>query len=126
MQDRALDALWPLLPAAASAPQAFATALVSLREMTGGSREVVVVGAREDPAVAAALAAVREAGRGDEALLLLDPADEAGGRHPLAGLPLAEERYPPKAPLTVYVCRAGACDLPVHDPAAVRRAMLAA
>jgi uncharacterized protein YyaL (SSP411 family) len=83
--------------------------------MTGGSREVVVVGAREDPAVAAALAAVREAGRGDEALLLLDPADEAG-----------EERYPPKAPLTVYVCRAGACDLPVHDPAAVRRAMLAA
>jgi len=126
LQDRALEALWPLLPAAASAAQAFATALVSLREMTGGSREVVVVGAREDPAVAAALAAVREAGRGDEALLLLDPADEAGGRHPLAGLPLAEERYPPKAPLTVYVCRAGACDLPVHDPAAVRRAMLAA
>ncbi len=126
LQERALSALWPLLPAAATAPQAFATTLTALREMTGDAREVVVVGARELPEVAAALAAVREAGRGDEALLLLDPADESGGRHPLAGLALAEGRYPPGAPLTVYVCRAGSCDLPVHDAASVRRAMLAA
>ncbi|HZW27042.1 MAG TPA: thioredoxin domain-containing protein [Trueperaceae bacterium] len=126
MQERALEALWPLLPAAASAPQAFATTLAALREMTGDAREVVVVGERDRPEVAAALAAIREAGRGDEALLLLDPADEAGDGHPLAGLGLAEGRYPPSAPLTVYVCRGGTCDLPLHDPAAVERAMLAA
>ena len=128
LQERALAALTPLLPAAAQAPQAFASVLVTLREAARTGREVVVVGAREDPEVAATLAAAREAARGDGALLplLLDPADEEGGRHPLAGLPLAEGRYPPRAPLTVYVCRHGACDLPVHDADAARRAMLAA
>ena len=123
MQDRAVEALWPLLPAAASAPQALASTLAALREMTAGVREVVVVGRREDLAVAAALAAVRGAAREDDALLLLDPADEEEGRHPLAGLALAAGRYPPRAPLTVYVCRGGVCDLPVHDAAEVGRAM---
>jgi uncharacterized protein YyaL (SSP411 family) len=124
MQDRAMEAVWPLLPAAAAAPQALASTLVALREMTAEPREVVVVGSRDEPEVAAALGAVREAGRGHEAVLLLDPADEVGGEHPLAALGLAEGRYPPRAPLTVYVCKEGSCDLPVHGAEAVRRAML--
>lgn len=119
-----MEAVWPLLPAAAAAPQALASTLVALREMTAEPREVVVVGSRDEPEVAAALGAVREAGRGHEAVLLLDPADEVGGEHPLAALGLAEGRYPPRAPLTVYVCKEGSCDLPVHGAEAVRRAML--
>ncbi len=125
MQERALGALTPLLSAAASAPQSFGTALAALLEMTSAPREVVVVGARHEADTAAALEAVRGAAAGGDALLLLDPADEDAGRHPLAGLPLAEGRYPPEAPVTVYVCRGGVCELPVHDAAAARRAMLA-
>ncbi len=125
-QDRARQAVVPLAPAAAGAPQAFGTLLELLIEMRASEREVVVVGSRGSDAVEEVLGAVRSSGRHSDVLLLLDPGDAQGGRHPLADLPLSEGRYPgDDAPVTVYVCLAGVCRLPVHDADAAVRAMLA-
>ncbi|HEX7000641.1 MAG TPA: thioredoxin domain-containing protein [Trueperaceae bacterium] len=125
--DRAVSAVLPLARAAAEAPQALGSALALLAEMARPEREVVLVGSRGGSEMPAILRAVREGTGPGDVLLLLDPADERGGSHPLADLPLTQGRYPPEGGrATVYVCRGGACRLPVHDADGVRRAMLAA
>ncbi len=124
--DRAVAAVLPLARAAADAPQALGSALALLNDMTRPEREVVIVGSRAGPDMPEVLRAVRENTVAGDVLLLLDPADELEGSHPLASLPLAQGRYPPASGgVTAYVCRGGACRLPVHDADGVRRAMLA-
>ncbi|MEJ2290837.1 MAG: hypothetical protein P8Y05_03855, partial [Deinococcales bacterium] len=104
-------AVAPLGAAMERHPQAFASALAVRRTLATPPREVVLVG---DPAAedTAALVAAwrRRADPEVDALLVTAPDDPLGRRCPLAQ---GRERIGGRA--TAYVCRAGACRLPVTE-----------
>jgi len=110
-------AVAPLADAMARHPQAFASALTVRRILAEPPREVVLVGdPGSDDTVALTAAWRRRADPAVAALLVSGPDDALARRCPLAQ---GRERLEGRA--TAYVCRAGACRLPVVGAAAFER-----
>ncbi len=94
--------------------QPFATAalLGVLDELTAGSTEVVVVGARDEPRTRALLAAAHATYRSDKAVFFVDPgAAQADLPESLRAKPAVHGHA------AAYVCRNSTCSPPTTDPA---------
>ena len=113
--DRALAALRAFAIPMRRAPRGVPVLLTALDVATRGAVEVVIAGPAEDAATRRLLSACR---------LTLIPgrviAHVAGDTGP-AGIAWAQGRHPLGGRPTAYVCQRGACRLPVHDPAALRK-----
>ncbi|MFH1329580.1 MAG: thioredoxin domain-containing protein [Actinomycetota bacterium] len=77
-------------------------------------RELAIVGAYDDPATAALLAAAEESFRPEVFVARGD------GRH-AGGVPLLEGRFPVQGRPAAYLCRRFTCEAPITDPADLRR-----
>jgi len=110
---RARAVLQGVEPLAQRAPTAVASLLGVRERLEATAVEVIVAGRPDDPATRALLeVADREAP--DHALVGQVPSED---RALAALVPWFAERDAERA--TVFVCRAGSCRLPVHDPAAL-------
>jgi uncharacterized protein len=89
-------------------PFMFGQWLVALELMLAPSREVAIVGAQNDPATAALLAAARE---------VVGPADVIALKEPQADspVPLLQGREMVNGRPTAYVCEAFSCRAPVYS-----------
>jgi uncharacterized protein YyaL (SSP411 family) len=117
---KAFDAtLRALAPACRRAPSAFATLLSASFYADGPVIEIAIAGPREAEGTRGLLAAARADYLPARALAWVDPAAAGSGLPLLAGKRTVDGR--PAA----YVCRNYACDAPVVDPGALRRALTA-
>jgi hypothetical protein len=116
--ERALDR--PLL-VAGRFPRAAGWALAVTEAALDGPREVAVVGRAEDPATAVLVQAAR-IGVAPGAVVAVGYTDGAPGTEPVV-VPLLQDRPMLHGRATAYVCRGFVCDLPVTDPAALRRSL---
>ena len=97
-------------------PTAVPTLVTALQFHLGGPREIVVVGAPEDPRTQALLAAARQRPGPAVVALLHD-----GNRQALAALsPVFVGKTALDGVPAAYVCRAGRCERPVTDPVLLR------
>jgi len=114
-RDRARAALRAFAIPMRRAPRGVPVLLTALDMATRGAVEVVIAGDAGDVATRRLLSACR---------LTLIPgrviAHVAGDTGP-AGIAWAQGRPPLAGRPTAYVCQRGACRLPVHDPAALRK-----
>ena len=110
-------AVRPLDDAMGRHPQAFASSLTVRRILAEPPREVVLVGDPGDPATVALTDAWRRRADPSVAALLVSGPDDALARR----CPLTRGRDRVRGRATAYVCRAGACRLPVDDAAAFER-----
>ena len=110
-------------PAAVNEPFGAGFLLVVLDHLVGGSREVVLAGDRSDPRFAVLQAEVRGTTFARALPVRLDasgPSEELAQAYPALTGKVALDAIP-----TAYVCEIGRCELPTHDPAALRRQLLA-
>jgi len=114
-RDRALAALRAFAVPMRRAPRGVPVLLTALDVATRGAVEVVIAGPAENAATRRLLSACR---------LTLIPgrviAHVASDTGP-SGIAWAQGRPPLGGQPTAYVCQGGACRLPVHDPAALRK-----
>ena len=110
---RARQALQGVESLARRAPTAVASLLGVRGRLEAVPVEVIVAGRDDDPATRALLE-VADRDAPDHALVGLVP---AAGLESAARVPWFAARQAQRA--TVFVCRAGSCRLPVHDPAAL-------
>ncbi len=101
-------------------PTAATTLLAALDFHYGESREIVVVGNRNDPSVGRFLRKVSSLYAPDAVTAYLDPSKDAA--EPVALLPLLEGKEDVGEP-SVFVCRNYVCDAPVHDDDALDAAL---
>ncbi|QDU69626.1 thioredoxin domain-containing protein [Engelhardtia mirabilis] len=94
-------------------PMAFGQLLQVVACREAGLREVVVAGAADDPRAAEMLAALRARFDPDRVVALATAEGDA------ELLPLLAGRAPKRGEVRGYVCRRGACDLPVDSAAAL-------
>jgi uncharacterized protein YyaL (SSP411 family) len=113
---RALRAHHALL---ASHPSACPTLVLGVDLALGDPREVVVAGAEADPRTRALVDAARRGYPPDRVLVRVDDANRAGLE---AATPIVAGKVPgPDGAPLAYVCRRGACEAPVADPARLLR-----
>ncbi len=117
LADAAERAVRPLDDALGRHPQAFASALNVRRFLAEPPREVVLVGDPGDPATAALIDVWRRRADPSVAALLVSGPDDPLARR----CPLTQGRERLEGRATAYVCRAGACRLPVADARAFER-----
>ncbi|MCC6673510.1 MAG: thioredoxin domain-containing protein [Planctomycetes bacterium] len=98
-------------------PGAAPSLLVALELWRADGREVVLAGNPDDPQVRAMLARVRAAYPPHHVVLLVHAANRKELEE-LSGVVRGKVALDGKA--TAYVCRHGACEAPVQDPAALR------
>jgi uncharacterized protein YyaL (SSP411 family) len=106
-RERALEIIWPFVPAIARAPLMLSNLGCALEQAVAPEWEVAVVGGVEEPATRALLAAVWR--RYDPHRVL------AWG--PAGAVPLLDDRPLIDGRPTAYVCKRFACLEPVTDPA---------
>jgi hypothetical protein len=104
--DAAASALASIAGVAARAPSGFGTALCAIDMTVGPSREVAIVGPRDDPVVREMIGVVRSAGYEPNTVLAIG--DGPGGE-----VPLLAGRAAQQGRATAYVCRGFVCRLPV-------------
>ncbi len=92
-------------------PQAFSQLLQAVHAQREGLREVVISGAEDDPRTAEMLASVRSRFDPARVVALARPGSSA------ELIPLLADRAPSPGAVRGYVCRQGACQLPVETAA---------
>jgi uncharacterized protein YyaL (SSP411 family) len=114
-EEAAEGALRLVAPAMARAPSGFGAALCALDLSLGPSREVAVVGDREDPATRAMADEVTTRRFRPNVVLAVGLPDDP--------VPLLRDRAVVDGRPAAYVCERFACRLPVTDPAELRQAL---
>jgi uncharacterized protein YyaL (SSP411 family) len=115
-EEAAAGALRLVRDAMARSPVGFGYALNALDLLLGPSREVAIVGGRDDPATAALVDAVTaERWVPNVSLARADPDDGAASEH----VPLLQHRPMVDGLPTAYVCERFTCMLPVTDAPAL-------
>ena len=108
-EQRAAEAIRPLLAAMQQQPSGFGTLMCVLEHLLAPPREIALFGDPEDEATQALLTVVNEAPRPYTAVALVQSPDD-----PLVSqLPFLQHRDRLEGKATVYVCEGGACRLPV-------------
>jgi len=115
--ERAETTLRALAPMVPRAPAAFGHLLGAFERALAGPTQVVLVGAADDPAVAALARAARRVHLPNRVLARLDPDAPEGA--PGTSL-LQGRRQAAGAGATAYVCQDRTCSVPVHEPEALR------
>ena len=96
----------------AQAPVGFGRALNALDLHLGPSREIAIVGDRDDPATRALLHAVTGDRWLPNAVIAVAAPDDADARE---AVPLLRDRSPVGGRPSAYVCEGFVCSLPVTD-----------
>ena len=115
LEARAERALQSVAGLANRYPRAFPQLLLALDHRAASPREIVVAGGRDDPLTVELLRTVRRSFVPQRIVVASD-----GGAHELVRA-WTEGRPAPEQGAEVHVCRAQSCQLPVHEPAALRR-----
>jgi uncharacterized protein YyaL (SSP411 family) len=110
--------VWAVAPAAATHPLAFGQWLAAISLWTVPLDEVALTGPRDDPAMAALLATVRQGLRPWQVVALAEDA-------PTSAIPLLQGRGG-RSGATAWVCHGGTCRLPVSTPADLADQLLGA
>ncbi|MDE3228866.1 MAG: thioredoxin domain-containing protein, partial [Chloroflexota bacterium] len=106
-------ALYPLVPLALRAPSGFGRALCALDDLIGPFYEVALIGAADDPRLAALRAEVAQRYQPRMAFAWGDPAAPAA-------VPLLAERGLVGDAPAAYVCQSFVCQRPVITPEELR------
>jgi uncharacterized protein YyaL (SSP411 family) len=114
LRERAEAILNAVAPLAARHPRGFATSLSAMEFMVSAPRDLVLVGAADDPATRAFLQAIRTR--------FLPNAVVAANTRPAAGsdeavIPLLRNRTAVDGQPALYVCEGFSCRAPITDPA---------
>ncbi len=113
--ERARAALRAFAQPLTRTPRAVPVLLTALDLATRGPVEVVIAGAEGDAGTRRLLSACRRT------LIPGRVIARVGGDTEPVGIPWVEGRHPLGGRATAFVCQRGACRLPVHEPAALRK-----
>ncbi|MBW1659160.1 MAG: thioredoxin domain-containing protein [Deltaproteobacteria bacterium] len=94
-----------------SFPMGYTHFLNGLSHALGPSREIVIVGKRDNPALSDAIGKIHAAFTPRDVLVFYDPGDEAAARL----CPYLSSYPHPKGDFDIYVCENGTCRSPVPD-----------
>ncbi len=122
--DRADALIHALSAGARRSPTAYTAFLAALTTLHAPTWEIVVAGEGDDPAVDRMLKVIRGIYLPGTTVLLLTPDDR--GRQIRSLAPFTRSMHPAEGGATAYVCRDGACDLPLNSSAALRQKLMGA
>ncbi|HEX8995538.1 MAG TPA: thioredoxin domain-containing protein [Ktedonobacterales bacterium] len=119
-REHAARALLPLVPLMLRSPSGFGRALSALDDLIGPFYEVALVGAADDPRLAALRAETTGRYQPRMALAWGAPPDPARGPDAAPAVPLLEGRGLVDGTPAAYVCQSFVCQRPVTTPAELR------